>query len=432
MDPNQQPVQQPQAQRAAPAVAQAAPVFALVPGDVPGVIDYSSRQGLAIFSQASRSLYEDPADLFNVESAGLQTFLALLSLRGITTGWDMDIPLDLTQPLNDLTDLITNHGIFPLEHLRDFAATYVTNQSRASQMNLQMVKCILASISLPGFCKIQTWHADWYIGQLPVAILLIKVIIRESYIDTQATTRILRGHLSSLPEKIHDLKDDIDQLNAFVKVTQDQLNARGETTHDLLANLFKGYLACKDSTFHHYIEKKQEDYDDGATFTVDGLMSLASNKFKILTEQGKWMAPTDEQAKIIALETKMGKMGKAPQKTSNNQKSNSTNSSTGNNNRKSNNQQGKSTKKQSGKKTLPAWMTKWPGQAFVDSNQSKTVEGKKYWWCKHHKCFVQHQSNECKNKPSNSGNNNSSSTAASSNNNTVPSIRVTAATLMDE
>ena len=96
-------------------------------------------------------------------------------------------------------------------------------------------------------------------------LLLIKVIIRESFIDTQATTRILREHLSSLPEKLTELKGDIDQLNAFVKLTQDQLAARGETSTDLLANLFKGYLTSRDSTFRRYIEKKQEDYDDGAS-----------------------------------------------------------------------------------------------------------------------------------------------------------------------
>jgi hypothetical protein len=162
MDPNQPPVQQPaQAQQPAQQPNQPAAInFALVPGDVPGVIDYSTQQGLAIFSQASRSLYEDPADMFNVESAGLQTFLALLSLRGTTCGWDFEVPMDLNQPLQDLKDMITFHGQFHLEHIKDFAQTFVNAQNRAAQMNIQMVKCILASLTLPGFRKIQTWHDD--------------------------------------------------------------------------------------------------------------------------------------------------------------------------------------------------------------------------------------------------------------------------------
>ena len=70
---------------APPAAAppEAAP-FALVPGDIAGVIDCSDRRGLAIHSQATKSLYQDPADHFNVESAGLQTFLALLGHRAVS------------------------------------------------------------------------------------------------------------------------------------------------------------------------------------------------------------------------------------------------------------------------------------------------------------------------------------------------------------
>jgi hypothetical protein len=404
--------------------------FALVPGDVPGVIDYSTRQGLAIFSQASRTLFEDPADLFNVESAGLQTFLALLRLRGTTCGWDFEIPQDVNLPLQDLLDMVTNHGRFTLAHLRAFSVTFVNNQSRAAQMNMQMVKCILASLTLPGFRKIQTWHDDWHIGDRPVAYLLIKIIIRESFIDTQATTRILRAHLSSLPDKLSELKGDIDQLNAFVKVTEDQLAARGETTNDLLANLFKGYLSSKDSTFCRYIEKKQEDYDDGTTFTVDSLMNLASNKFKTLMESGKWMAPTDDQAKIIALEAKLGKLDKKP--TSN------SNSSRQSNSKKSSSGKGKSSKKQGTKKEIPAWMTQWPGKEFVDADQSKVKDGKTYWWCKKHKRFCMHKTSECRlssNSSSKSGNQKSSSGSSNANassGNSTPSIRVSTATLMDE
>lgn len=415
--------------------AHGAAPFALVPGDVLGIIDYSTRQGLSIFSQATRSLYEDPADCFNVESAGLQTFLALIRHRGTTCGWDLEVPQDVADPLNNNLDITTNHGRFTLEHLRTYSETLVHTQTRNAQENIQVVKCILSSLSLPGFRKVQTWHDDWHINGRPSAFLLIKIIVREAFIDTQATTRILREHLSSLPSRLEDLKGDIDQLNAFIKVTQDQLSARGETTNDLLSNLFKGYLSSRDVTFRRYMEKKQEDYDDGTAFTIDGLMNQASNKFKSLVQSGKWMAPTDEQAKIIALEAKLSKMNKKP----------ATSASSSGNRNQSNQKQGSSgnSSKKNGKKPIPAWMTKWPGKAFVDADQSKVVEGKTHWWCKKHKRFCQHKTSDCR-KPSNfsssSANQGSSNVASSSSHsatagspsNPVPSIRVSTATLMDE
>jgi len=413
-------------------VPPAQPAFALVPGDIPGVIDFSSRQGISVHAQATTSLYNDSADLFNVESSGLQTFLALLNNRAITSGWDFDVPQDNNDPLNNLLNLVTNHGRFSLDHLRTFNATFVNNQSRASQMNIQIFQCIIASLSLPGFRKVHTWHDAWHINGRPAAFLLIKIIIRESFIDTQATTRILREHLSSLPSKLNDVKGDIDQLNAFVKLTQDQLAARGETSNDLLANLFKGYLTSKDHTFRRYIEKMQDDYDDGTIFTVDGLMNMASNKYKTLVEKGKWMAPTDEQAKIIALEAKLSQLDKKPSQSSSN---NRNSKQKGNSNRN-----GKSSKKSNSKKDLPAWMTKWPGKDFADANKSKVVDGKTYWWCKKHKRFCMHQTSDCRLPSSNSKGGGPKNPPGpsnrppgpSSNNNSTPSIRVSTATMMDE
>ena len=273
----------PAAQPAAPAVQPQQPPnyqFLLTPADTPDVLDYSSKQGIEVYKAATRSLYSDPADNFNVEAAGLQTFLALLQHRGTTSGWDFDIPQDINDPLNKLLNLLTNHGRFTKDHLMAFAQTYVNGQNRAAQMNIQIVQCILSSLSMPGFRKVQTWHDQWHHKDIPCAVVLIKIIIRESYINTQATARILREHLSSLPERLSEMKGDITQLNAFVKLTQDQLTAQGETTTDLLANLFKGCLTSQDKTFRAYIEKKQEDYDDGQVFTVEGLMESAANKYK--------------------------------------------------------------------------------------------------------------------------------------------------------
>jgi hypothetical protein len=436
MDPNAPPANAPPA---VPPAAQPAAAFALVPGDIQGVIDCSTRQGLAIHSQAVRSLYEDPVDLFNVESAGLQTFLALLSLRGTTCGWDLDVPEDLGDPLNNLLDFMTNHGKFTLEHIQNFSNSFIHGQSRAAQMNIQMVKCILASLTMPGFRKVQTWHEDWHIGGLPAAHALIKIIIRESFIDTQATTRILRAHLSSLPEKLEDLKGDIDKLNAFVEVTQDQLSARGETTHDLLANPFKGCLSSKDPTFCRHIEKKQEDCDDGTVFTVDSLMNLASNKFKTLMEAGKWMAPNDMQSKILALESKLGRMGRSSQGSSSNNssRSNSGRSNRNNSNRGNSNQAtssgGNSSGNRRNQREIPSWMKKWPGQAFVAGNKVKHKDGKSYWWCKKHKRFCRHQTSECQLAAADaSATSNTTAAPQSAATSSTPTIRVTAATLMDE
>ena len=175
-----------------PPAAPPAVQFALVPGDSQDVIDYSTKAGISLFGQATRSLYEDSGDLFNVDSAGLQTFLALLQHRGNTCGWNFNIPQDNNQPTVNLRNLLTHHGQFTMEHLTTYAQNNLHQQTRTAQVNMQIVKCILSSLSMPGFRKIQTLHDTWHqihgASTIPAYPLLIKVIIREAFIDTQATT----------------------------------------------------------------------------------------------------------------------------------------------------------------------------------------------------------------------------------------------------
>ena len=414
----------------------------MIPADTPGVLDYSTRQGIEIFKAATRSLYEDPADNYDVDAAGLQTFLGLLQHRGNISSWDFEVPRDVNDNLINLHNLLTNHGTFTLEHIKEFSDTYVHSKVRAAQMNMQIVKCILASLSLVGFRKVQTWHAQWHIKEVPCSLLLIKIIIREAYIDTQATTRILREHLSSLPVKLAEFKGDITQLNSFVIVTKDQLSARGETTTDLLANLFKGYLSSQDKNFREYMEKKQEDYDEGKDYTSESLMELASNKYKTLVENGKWMSKSPEEEKILALEAKLAKLTK-PAASSNNTKTGQNKSNTSGTSSSGN----KNNRRRSRNKEIAPWKLQFPGQAFISAGQPKIVNGRKYYWCHKHRMFTAHKSSECRltapivrNPASSNSSNNAANNQTSSNANTnansqptsTPSIRVSTATMMDE
>ena len=86
------------------------------------------------------------------------------------------------------------------------------------------------------------------------------------------------------------------------------LASRGETTHDLLLNLFKGYAATSDTKFTSYIKRKPEEYEDGTNIKPTALMSLADKKYKTLNIQGTWNAPSQEEENILALKTEIDKL----------------------------------------------------------------------------------------------------------------------------
>ena len=368
---------------AAPAIqaAQAAPVpFALGPSQAlnGGVIDFTTREGHSLFKNNTRCLYSDKTNLFAADAEGLDGFLINLAERAEEADWTifLDVPVDLAQPAINAIPLLQNYGRFDLPHLMAHSATFVGDQSRAAQDNHQVAIAIMASLSDVGKAKIVPWQADYKINGTTAALALIKVIIRESHIDSNATTRRIRDNLSSLDEHLKHQGYDVSKLNTFVQGQLASLRARGETTMDLLPNLFKGYRAATDKAFKKYIDEKESRYDEGEDITPEMLMTLASNKYKVLVDSGLWNTPNRDQAKILALE---GQIKKLQEKKSGKP-----------------NKNGKERPERLGKYVRPAWMDLKPSEEDLASDKIKTVEGKKYWWCQKHGYYCQHSTAECR------------------------------------
>ena len=87
-------------------------------------------------------------------------------------------------------------------------------------------------------------------------VALLKVIIRESHLDTNATTNQIRTKLSSLDTYILTIDCDIGKLNQYVKLLVQSLAARNQTTSGLLINLFKGYGSVSDEVVRKWLGRK--------------------------------------------------------------------------------------------------------------------------------------------------------------------------------
>ena len=68
-------------------------------------------------------------------------------------------------------------------------------------------------------------------------ILLLKVIIRETHLDTNATTNSIKTQLRNLDEYITTIRCSIIKFNEQVKRLIEQLNARGGETQHLLVQI---------------------------------------------------------------------------------------------------------------------------------------------------------------------------------------------------
>ncbi|KAI2496052.1 hypothetical protein MHU86_18473 [Fragilaria crotonensis] len=282
-------------------------IFALAPAlAIDGALDYTRSDHAKIYKAGIRQVLDD---LFNCEADNLFQFLKDVQDRADEMGWTggiLNITLNADEPDEREENLIENYGTLTLEQVVISELQYIEEEGRPAQDTYMLYKCLMASLTTDAKKKVSIWSSQYRIGENNVCsgVALLKVIIRESHLDTNATTNQIRTKLSSLDQYITTIDSDIGRFNQYVKLLLQSLTARNQSTSDLLINLFKGYGAASDEVFRAWLGRKQDDHEEGEEMTPDELMLAAKNKYDSMVEKGTWNAPTAEE-KIVALEAKL-------------------------------------------------------------------------------------------------------------------------------
>ncbi len=151
------------------------------------------------------------------------------------------------------------------------------------------------------------WKEDFIVQGKPSGNALLKVLIRESILDTNETTTMIRNHLATLDTKISEFGNDITKFNAYVQGLLQSLNERGKTTQDLLVNVAKGYMSCSDKNFTRYIDTlvTRDEDDPASNLTASQLMVHAANKYKNLKQKVLWEQPTEVEKELLVMKAKL-------------------------------------------------------------------------------------------------------------------------------
>jgi hypothetical protein len=235
------PDAQPPVQNVQPVAQESPPVpFALTPGTFDCcVINMNSNIGGKIYKNGIAKL---PVDI-DCSPKSLKLFLSALEDRAMEYGWEhiLEIPNDVDDILGPTKNMLTEYGQINVSHLREHVETYAHQHNRAAQDSMMLFQCLKNSLTATARAKILLHRAD-YTTDTSIASgpLLLKVIIQESYNDTNATVKFIRSRLSNLPNYMKSIDSDVDKFNEYVQDQLDSLYARGQETNDLLSNLFLG------------------------------------------------------------------------------------------------------------------------------------------------------------------------------------------------
>lgn len=371
----------------------AVPPFAMHPSmtNAPGaVIDYSTKEAQSNYRSAVACLYTDKTNCYNMHASTLPGFLNHLHKRANESNWWplLKVRADYEDDDSPPISILKSYGTLSLDYLKDYIEVMHAEDGRWQQDNFQCQQCIFNSLSEEALSTVNLHEAEYvvdilneqgdFIPQIQ-ALLLIKIIIRESRVDTPARTRVIRGALSDLNKAIADHGYDIGKFNAYVLGLLADLTAQGEVTHDLLTNLFKAYLTAPDERFVAYITQKESDYDEGTPTDDKTLMTQALTKYMGLVDNGTWTAQTADHVQLLALAARVDNLiPRAPRASSSGKK-------------RSNDTEGKASKKYK-----PSEWQKVEPTALEAQSNCKKVNGKEYKWCSNHKIWCAHSTSECR------------------------------------
>ena len=91
-------------------------------------------------------------------------------------------------------------------------------------------------------------------------MLLLKTIIEETSIQTNATNTTIRTRLASLAEYMVKIWLDIPKFNQYVEENISALAVGGEKSSDVLVNLWKAYKKADDKQFANFMKRQCKAY----------------------------------------------------------------------------------------------------------------------------------------------------------------------------
>ena len=273
-----------------------------------------------------------------------------------------------------------------------------------------LITCLKASITRSVYNKVYLQMDKYIIYRKntlePVedGVCFLKTIIDNYHSNTRSSTKQIRKQLAQLNYYMRNVaKGDVSKLCEHTRQLMYELNATGETTNDLLANLLEALKEAPDSNFQRWLSNQVDLWSmRKLDWKADGseIMEEAENYYREALSTHKWGRKAQRLDTVYAF--------KAEGSETEDEEPDGTN-------------QGETIKALTAKlKTLEAKSANW-SDSKSDSNKDDkwawkltppkdgeattkkvTVDGrtKTYYWCTYHHQWTIHKPSECKKKSS--------------------------------
>ena len=184
--------------------AQAPAPFALYPGEANnGILDFNNAEHSKYFSRATKAVNGEY--LYDCTPGNLFGFLRDVEAHDKKFGWAgesgifyiPDNPLDPHGQATNFINLLTNYGEVSMDTVREWEEQYIGTECRATQDSVQCYHALRESLSQSALDKVNIHMSEYNVEGISSGPLFLKVIIRESVLDTNATALTIWSQLGS-------------------------------------------------------------------------------------------------------------------------------------------------------------------------------------------------------------------------------------------
>jgi hypothetical protein len=291
----------------APPVAAATAIvgFARTPAQASqGMLDYEHNSTHAkIFTKATAAF----PTVFSLAKPNVAVLLTELRTRAKTFAWTelMLIAIDgVNHNFIDCYGRVTLPEV--LTHVNTFIDSNVGDDGRLAQNDYQLFMATMESIDADTKGKMEIERPSYMAGaarDIESGLLFVKKLLMLAEADSRAITAHARTNLTNLDSYMASVPDgNIVAFNDYVKKQMQTLSTRGETTHDLVIHLFKGYMASTSTDFKDFIKRKKESHRENAIdYTPESLMLAAENHYNAMKLDGEWNGVAVDPPLVLAL-----------------------------------------------------------------------------------------------------------------------------------
>jgi hypothetical protein len=214
-------------------------------------LDYTTTQSIKFYNKGVEKL---PGDPFNGKL--LLTWLIQVQDKANMFTWTSILTINgklLTQNFTKIT----------IEEVRAHAQAYQDRSLREAQNSEMMIQCLKASITRQVYNKIYLQREKYIIirkntnEQVEDGVCFLKTIIDNYHSNTRSSTKQIRKQLATLNHYMRNIaKGNVSKLCEHTRELIFKLNAAGETTNDLLANLIEALKQAPDSNFQRWLSNQ--------------------------------------------------------------------------------------------------------------------------------------------------------------------------------